>query len=210
MIDVFVRGGPLMWPILGASIVALAAVVNRLWYLASRRGDSAALGNSVAALARQGRIAEAREACAGSRAPVAPVLSAGLSAWGLAQEEVERRMEQAAAEELGKAEARLPLLATMVAVLPMLGFLGTILGLIEAFTDWSRAGADVRVEQLAAGISQAMITTGAGLVTSIPYVVAYNAFAGFAGRIARSLNAGGSELSGAYRLRAPPPDGGAQ
>lgn len=206
LIEIFLQGGWVMWPILAASVVALGAVLNRVAYLVRTRGDAGRMVQAVLDLVRRGELERAREACARSQVPAAAVLRAGLSAWGLEQAEVERRMEQAAEEELARAEARLPLLATMIAVLPMLGFLGTILGLIDAFYAWARAGTAVTIEQLARGIAAAMITTGGGLVTSIPYVVAYNVFAVVAARVARSLNAAGSELAGAHRMRerAPP------
>jgi biopolymer transport protein ExbB len=207
LIEIFIQGGWVMWPILAASVVALGTVINRLAYLVQTRGSASALVSRVLELVRKGELEQAKAACAGSRVPVAAVLRAGLAAWGLEQAEVERRMEQAAEEELARAEARLPLLATMIAVLPMLGFLGTILGLIDAFFAWSKAGAAVTIEQLARGIAAAMITTGGGLVTSIPYVVAYNVFAVMAARVARSLNAAGSELAGAHRMRDQVPKG---
>jgi len=205
LIEIFLQGGWVMWPILAASVVALGTVLNRLAYLVRTRGDAGRLVQAVLELVRRGELEKAREMCARSLVPAAAVLRAGLAAWGLEQAEVERRMEQAAEEELARAEARLPLLATMVAVLPMLGFLGTILGLIDAFFAWTRAGAAVTIEQLAGGIAAAMITTGAGLVTSIPYVVAYNVFAAVAARVARSLNSAGSEMAGAHRMRDPTP-----
>ncbi|HEY8209904.1 MAG TPA: MotA/TolQ/ExbB proton channel family protein [Myxococcaceae bacterium] len=202
LIEIFIQGGWVMWPILAASVVALGAVINRLAYLVRTAGNAPRLVQAVLAHVRRGEVDRAKEACARSRVPAAAVLRVGLEAWGLEQEEVERRMEQAAEDELARAEARLPLLATMIAVLPMLGFLGTILGLIDAFFVWSHAGAAVTIEQLAKGIAEAMITTGGGLVTSIPYVVAYNVFAVAAARVARSVSSAGSELAGAHRMRA--------
>ena len=201
LIEYFIRGGWVMWPILGASIVALAVVLNRLFFFMRARGDPAELAREILRLVDERQISEAKAKCAESSVPAAAVLEAGLSAWGLAQEEFERRMEHAAAEQLGAAEARLPMLASMVAVLPMLGFLGTILGLIEAFGAWAAAGANVSIEQLAKGIEEAMITTAGGLLTSIPYVLAYNAFSAAVGRMARSVNAAASELAGRHRVR---------
>lgn len=202
LIDYFIRGGWVMWPILAASIVALAVVVNRLAHRVRTRGDGTALRCEVLRLVDERRIDEARTRCAAApHLPVARVLEAGLSGWGLAQEEVERRLELAAAERLEAAERGLPLLATMVAVLPMLGFLGTILGLIGAFGAWAAAGANVTIEVLSNGIAEAMITTAGGLLTSIPYVVAYNALSASVNRLARGLNAAASELAGRHRVR---------
>lgn len=190
-----------MWPILGASIVALAVVINRLLYFVRTRGDPAALAREVMRLVDERRIAEARTRCAGSTIPAAAVLEAGLTGWGLSQEEQERRMEQAAADQLAAAESMLPLLASMVAVLPMMGFLGTILGLIQAFGVWAVAGANVSIEQLASGIAEAMITTAGGLMTSIPYLITYNALSTAVARLARSLNSAASDLAGRHRTR---------
>ena len=201
LIEFFLRGGWVMWPILGASIVALAVVINRLLFLLRARGEPARLVREVLQLVDERRIADARARCSRSEVPAAAVLEAGLSGWGLSQEEQERRMEHAAADQLAAAESLLPLLASMVAVLPMLGFLGTILGLISAFGAWAAAGANVSLEQLALGIEEAMITTAGGLITSIPYVLAYNAFSAATARIARSLNAAASDLAGRHRTR---------
>src|SRR3954468_12670979 len=157
--EIFVQGGWVMWPILAASVVALGAVINRLAYLVRTRGDARRLVEAVLELVRRGELEKAREACAHSKVPAAAVLVAGLAAWGLEQAEVERRMEQAGEEQLARAEERLTLLATMIAVMPMPGIPGSIMGLIYAFFAWSRAGTAVTIEQLAKGIAAAMITT---------------------------------------------------
>lgn len=196
LLDYFQRGGLVMWPILATSIVAFAVVLDRIGWLLRSRGDAARLRREVIGLLERGALPEARARLAGSRQPVAAVLAAGVSAWDEPQAELERQLEQAAAEELERAELRLPLLATTVAILPMLGFLGTIFGLILAFSAWAKAGAGVSIEELAGGISQAMITTAAGLATSIPYVVAYNWLANRVAGTARALNAAASEVAG--------------
>ncbi len=200
LIDYFVRGGWVMWPILGVSVVALAIVLNRALFFLRVRNRSGEIEREVYRLLDAGRASEARSRAAASTSPVAQVLEAGLSAWSLPQEEVERRLEETSAAQLDRAESHLPLLGTSVAVLPMLGFLGTILGLIGAFGAWAAAGANVSIEALAGGIQEAMITTAAGLVTSIPYVVAYNVLASAVARFAKTLNAAASGLAGRHRV----------
>lgn len=200
LIDYFVRGGWVMWPILGVSVVALAIVLNRALFFLKVRDHSSELEREVYRLVDAGRASEARTRVVASTSPVAQVLEAGLSAWSLPQEEVERRLEESSAAQLDRAESHLPLLATSVAVLPMLGFLGTILGLIGAFGAWAAAGANVSIEALAGGIQEAMITTAAGLVTSIPYVVAYNVLASAVARFAKKLNSVASGLAGRHRV----------
>jgi biopolymer transport protein ExbB/TolQ len=82
----------------------------------------------------------------------------------------------------------------IVAVEPMMGFLGTIIGLIQAFMVWEMAGASVTVERLAAGIYQAMITTAGGLIVAIPYYIIYNLYMGRINAAARDMNHYGEEL----------------
>ncbi|MHB8877134.1 MAG: MotA/TolQ/ExbB proton channel family protein [Myxococcaceae bacterium] len=204
LVDLFVRGGWVMWPLLATSVVALAASLNRAHYLWRTRGDASALTREVLQALDEAGPDGARARCARSKLPLASVLAEGLSAWDGPEAELERRLEQSSAAALEKAEAGLPVLATALAVLPMLGFLGTILGLIDSFTVWEKAGADVGIEGLSRGIAAAMITTGAGLLGAIPYTVVYNVCASHAARTARALNHGASELIGRHRARRAP------
>lgn len=193
-----------MWPILFTSVVALAAVINRGLYWWRTRGDAAALTREVLRSVDAGLLDRARERCTASAQPVAALLAEALSAWDQSEEELNRRMEQSAMTAVEQAEAQLPVLATTLAVMPMLGFLGTILGLIDSFTVWEKAGAGVGIEQLSSGIAAAMITTGAGLVASVPYTILYNLFTSRAAKVARSLNFAGSEVLGRHRARPAP------
>jgi len=210
LLETFLRGGWVMWPILAASVVSLALVLDRLVLLRRMRVGSRVLTTIFDEL-EAGRVDGVRTLCARSPLAQLKVVGAGVSAWGLPHEEIERRMEQEAQNQLDRFEGRLPLLGSLVAILPLLGFLGTILGLMESFSAWALVGEQVRIADLAGGISKAMTTTAAGLVTSIAYLVAYNWLAARAGHLARSLNAVASEVSGRYRLRqawavrAPPP-----
>lgn len=203
VIALFLLGGWVMWPILGVSIVALSAIINRSVHLVATRGDALELTREVLALIDAGRLEEARVRCERSALPAAHLLREGLSAWGEREEELERRLELAATASLERVEASLPIIGTALALLPMLGFLGTILGLIDSFRVWAKAGADVGIEQLSGGIAAAMVTTGAGLITAIPYSLAYNVFATHASKVARSLNLAASELIGRHRARRP-------
>jgi biopolymer transport protein ExbB len=200
LVGYFELGGWMMWPILATSVVALAVVIGRLRYLLRTRGDAEALSASVLSLVAEGRTDEADKLCQASSLPVARVLHAGLAGLTDSLDELDRRLEVAAAAVVDEAEVGLPTLGTTLAVLPMLGFLGTILGLIRAFLTWQALGEAAKIDQLSGGIAAAMLTTGAGLIASIPYTLAYNFFATHAHRLARSVNAAGAELS--HRARA--------
>jgi len=103
-------------------------------------------------------------------------------------------MERTGNLAIAEAERYMLLLVVIIGVMPMIGFLGTIIGLITSFMAWEQAGADVTVDFLAGGIYQAMITTAAGLIVAIPYYIIYHMMLGKINNIARELNFHGEEL----------------
>jgi len=188
-----VKGGPMMFPILAGSVLGLAIVFDRVVALlrVSEDEGQACLARVLQEV-RQGRLAEALSATQGVEHPVAAVLRRGLEQWGLPLPAAERAMEQAAQQQVRHLERWLGGLASVITIEPMLGFLGTITGLIRAFMAWEAAGTRVTVSLLAAGIYEAMITTAAGLIIAIPLLAAYNALVSrikrIAGRLADAAN----------------------
>lgn len=194
-----VRGGPLMVPILLGSVLGLAIVFDRaVALLRIPREDGHLCLTQVLHEMRQGHLAEALAATQGLEHPVGPVLRRGLEQWGLPLAAMERAMEQAAQAEVRQLERWFGGLATVITVEPMLGFLGTITGLIRAFMGWEAAGARVTVSVLAAGIYEAMITTAAGLIIAIPFMAAHNAFVSRIKRIAAQMTDAANELLELY------------
>lgn len=178
-----VKGGPIMIPILLGSVLGLTIVLDRviaLWRVSDEDGQACL--TRVLQEMRQGRLAEALAVTRTVEHPVAAVLRRGLEQWGLSLDAMERAMEQAAQQQVRQLERWLGGLASVITIEPMLGFLGTITGLIRAFMAWEAAGTKVTVSALAAGIYEAMITTAAGLIIAIPLLAAYN---GFLSRIRR-------------------------
>ncbi len=104
------------------------------------------------------------------------MFAAGLTHRGEDTIEIERAMEHVGNDEVARLEKHMHIFLVIVGVEPMLGFLGTIIGLIRAFMAWEAAGASVTVESLAGGIYQAMITTAAGLIVAIPYYIIYSLY----------------------------------
>ncbi|MDD5526683.1 MAG: MotA/TolQ/ExbB proton channel family protein, partial [Candidatus Omnitrophica bacterium] len=100
---------------------------------------------------------------------------------------LEKILEQAGNNQVAKLERFLGLLASVVSIEPLLGFLGTITGLIKAFMSWEKAGANVTVNALAGGMYQAMITTAAGLMVAIPAALFYNYFVGRVRQVSNDL-----------------------
>ncbi len=123
------------------------------------------------------KFSEALELCQkNERFPIAAVIKIGIERRSLALERLEKILEQAGNNQIQRLEKYLGFLATIVTIEPLLGFLGTITGLIRAFMSWEHAGANITVNSLAGGIYEAMITTAAGLIIAIPLLSFYNYF----------------------------------
>src|SRR4030042_3431576 len=151
------KGGWVMVPIILGSIIALGLTVERGMLLWKIRLDVRKFADDIFSLIERGHLDLAMESCARTQHPIARVFGAAFEHWGEDPSEVERIMEHEGNEEVNKLEKNMNLFMVIVAVEPMLGFLGTIIGLIQAFMAWEMAGASVTVERLAAGIYQAMI-----------------------------------------------------
>ena len=165
------RGGPIMWPILAFSIVALIFIIER--FVALRRAKinlNEFLAKLRKALIVNKSIRDAVKVCEQYRGPVASLLK-----YGAPKEDVEKTIENAALYEMGRLERGLVVLATTATVAPLLGFLGTVTGMINSFDALAKAGLS-NPGLVAAGISQALITTAAGLAVAIPAQLFYNYF----------------------------------
>lgn len=177
MWELIVRGGVLMIPIGICSLVALTVIIERSVSL--RRGNvipAGFLSGLEAALGpgRQ-RIAAGLEYCRKNPSPIAAIVAAALRRLGEPRELLERHIEQAGEREILKLRKYLRMLSVIVAVAPMLGLLGTVFGMIEAFQTVASSGEALgRTEVLAKGIYEALVTTAAGLLVAIPAMVGYH------------------------------------
>jgi biopolymer transport protein ExbB len=196
MMEVFQKGGPLMWPILACSIVALGVILDRafFWLRESSRRDRR-LVEEILALAEREAYEEIREKVRGSKDFVIKVLVSGI----LHREfSLSAAMEVAAKEQLDRMRRGLAVLDTMVTVAPMLGILGTVTGIIKAFDLLGTSSfQDPRV--VTVGIAEALITTVAGLIVAVPSVVAYNFFNKKADQAADEMETYGTSLEIVHR-----------
>lgn len=172
MIEFLVSGGPVMVPIGLASVVALAAFLERL--LALRRGRVAprGLARELVELLRQRRFGDALTACRKDDVAVARLVEVALLSRGRPRAQIKERLEEVGRREAAELERMSQVLGTVAAVAPLLGLLGTVWGMILTFEVIQQQGVGV-VSSLAGGISQALITTMAGLSVGIPALVAY-------------------------------------
>jgi biopolymer transport protein ExbB len=177
MWEFIVKGGPVMWPIILGSIIGLAIILEKLWTLSRLRIDTAAFAEEVFQNIKANKVQKAVWLCEHHiDHPLAVVLKVGIERSASSPERLEKMMEQAGNMQVQRLEKRLGGLASIISIEPLMGFLGTVTGLIRAFMSWEAAGANVTVSVLALGIYQAMITTAAGLIIAIPYYLCYNYF----------------------------------
>jgi len=175
MLNYFLRGGIMMYPLFLASVLALAIIINKLYVLSRARINERELMRRIKGLVNQKRIEQAVAVCNNSKGPVASILNAGLSQYNKGQRAIEDAFEAQALEEVPRLESYLPALATIAAVSTLMGFTGTVLGMIRAFDSIAAASA-TSPAIVASGISEALITTATGLLIAIPTLLFYRYF----------------------------------
>lgn len=170
-------GGPLMIPILLCSVFALGIVIEKLIHFSKVRINTSQFKADIFGLLKDNKIKEAVQLCDANPSPVAKILRAGVLKFGAPREEIKESMEDASLFEIPKLESRLGILATVAHISPLLGFLGTVTGMMSCFfTIQVRAAAlnPLTPGDLAGGVGEALVTTMAGLMVAIPSFVAYN------------------------------------
>ena len=173
MLDFMQKGGPLMWPILFCSILASAIFLERLLYFHRITVRVGELMRGLANLIRGRRYAEAQMEAAATSGPIQRVIHTAIIHHGQSREDLKTIVQEAAQLEVPKIERRLAAVCTLAFVAPLLGLLGTVAGLIEAFNNMTNASGLTSSAEIANGIYQALFTTAAGVAVSIPCVIAY-------------------------------------
>jgi biopolymer transport protein ExbB len=189
--DYFEKGGILSWPILACSLVAAAAIIERVWvYRAAFRSDVEWMDGFMAKVGK-GNLPAAAAIISGVDSPSArvlrPMLERVISTGRCTRSTLEKIANHYGNQEVRELERRLPTLATIGNVAPLLGLMGTVMGMVKAFMQIQAMGGKVNASVLAGGIWEALLTTLFGLAVAIPAVIAHNYLSarvsGFAGRI---------------------------
>ena len=172
--EYFRQGGIFMYPLLFFSVLAATVAIERfIVFSKAKLNVSDFLTKIRKALLVNRNVKEAIKLCEQSKGPVASVMKAGLLRYGHTREDIEKTIENAALYELDRLEKRLGVLATTANVAPMLGFLGTVAGMIKSFATLAEQGL-TNPAAVAVGISEALITTATGLIIAIPAQLVYN------------------------------------
>jgi biopolymer transport protein ExbB len=195
-VEWFVRGGPVMYPILACSIIGLAVFLERTAFLRRKHLLPDRFVRGVTRAWQRGEFEVAWRLCQQQDIPLARMLRAGLRKVKEGPQEVERAIEAAGSHEAGVLDTNLRFLGAISNIAPMLGFLGTVTGLITAFNVIAVQGTgDPKL--MADGVSEALITTEFGLFVGIPALGAYHYLRGKVDRLLHEMEAITIELLGA-------------
>jgi biopolymer transport protein ExbB len=175
LVTLFEAGGNFMWGLLACSLFGVAIVIERFVTLSRAHTNVRKLMADVLSALNKGGIDDATRVCEQTRGPVAAILHAGLTRAHRGMEAVEKAIESAGTIEMSFLERGLIWLNTVTTIAPLLGFLGTVSGMIHAFNAIAEAE-QVNAKLVATGISEALITTATGLMIAIPMQAAHNYF----------------------------------
>lgn len=172
--ELAVAGGWMMIPIAILSVIAIYLFVERLLIINKANKDPQEFMNRVKELVLKGDINGAKYFCAQNDTPVARMIEKGVSRIGSPLKNIEASIENVGRLEVSKLEKNLSAIATIAGAAPMMGFLGTVIGMVQAFISIANEEGSVSPKLLSEGIYTAMITTVAGLVVGIVAYLAYN------------------------------------
>ena len=193
-IDLAMKGGWIMIPILALSVIAVYIFFDRYFAIKKASKFDTGLLEKVKVYITSGKIDAAIALCRSNNNPASRMVEKGISRIGRPLADVNAAIEIVGNLEISKLEKGLPVLASVAGGAPMIGFLGTVMGMIQAFYDMSNAGNNIDVTLLSAGIYQAMVTTVAGLIVGILAYFAYNTLVAKVEKIVFKLEANSTEF----------------
>lgn len=174
LLEIFQKGGPLMWAIFVCSVVSIGVFAERMIFFHRASLNTSEFLNGIRNLIRRKQFKEALERCDEAYGPAVRVIQAAILKRHLPKSEVREIVQEVGQMEVPRLESNLPLLATVGYISPLLGLLGTVTGMIKAFMQINQSMGSAPIGDLAGGIWEALITTAGGLVVAIPTYVAYN------------------------------------
>lgn len=203
MFDWFLKGGPIMYPLAALSILGLAIVIERLLVLREKKFLDPAQVAVVSQLLAARDFVRATSYCRDQHGPFVNLVMTLIDNRSAPYDELREIMEDTGRHQLRQLQRGLSGLSTVVSAAPLLGLLGTVLGMIQVFESISMSGT-ARGEQLAGGIAQALITTAAGLFIAIPALFMHSYLEGRAESLVHAIEARAIEFLHLVRRESPP------
>lgn len=187
--EMVLKGGFFMIPLVILSIMAVYIFVERYGTIRKARREDQNFMNMVKDFVASGNIHSAQDLCNKTDHPLARMLAKGVMRIGRPLKDIETAVENVGKIEIGKLEKNMGTLATIAGAAPMIGFLGTVTGMIRAFYNMSKAGNNIDPGLLSGGIYEAMLTTAAGLVVGIIAYIGYNLLVSMIDKVVHSIEA---------------------
>lgn len=188
MLNILRSGGPVMIPLGLLSLVALAIVIERLWMLRTAKFIKPGVISTIRELLVGSRFDQAIDYCRRNPGPFQDLVATLIENRNAPYDELKQIMEDTARHRLHSLQRGLAALGTIVAGAPLLGLLGTVIGMIKIFAVVATAGSQV-TEQLSLGISEALVTTASGLIIAIPALFTHSYLEGRSGAIITEMEA---------------------
>jgi biopolymer transport protein ExbB len=192
--SLFAKGGPMMWVLLALGLLGLMLFIERTLYLHRGQIRSTAFIGGIKNILAKRRIVEALTVCEETPGPVAAVVKAALLHADDSADEMRFHVQEAAVVELPALERRLGSLAAIAQVAPLVGLLGTVLGLIETFLAFEKGGNYAMAGALSSGMWHALLSVAGGLMLAIPAHLAHHFLSGRVRAIVRDVEWAGNEI----------------
>ncbi len=194
LFSMFTMGGPLMWVLLALSILAIYLIGRKWWVIKNASKIDPHFMKDIRDYITDGKTKSAVTLCRKYDNPVARMIETGINRMGRPMADIQSAIENIGNVEVARLEKGLPLLATIAGGAPMIGFLGTVMGMVQAFFNMSKAGNNIDITLLSGGIYTAMLTTVGGLIVGIIAYFGYNWLTGKVGDLVYQMESSTMEF----------------
>lgn len=168
------KGGWIMIPLAIMSVIAIYLFIERFLTIRKASQEESNFMNNIRDFVHNGRLDSALALCKNNESPLARMIEKGLLRIGKPLSDINTAIETVGRLEVSRLEKGIAMIATIAGAAPMIGFLGTVTGMVRAFYDMSKAGNNIDIQLLSSGIYEAMVTTIAGLIVGITAYICYN------------------------------------
>lgn len=192
--DLITKGGPLMWLLLGCSIIAIAIFLERLFYFHRARIDVGDLLFGLRNLIKNKAYSEALSEAVVTPGPAARVIQSALRRYSAPRTELKEIVQESGQLEVPKLEKHLSVLLTVAYIAPLIGLLGSVLGLVDTFVRINAVGGFTTVSEISQGVYEALITSAAGLMVAIPAFIFYSHLRTYAKSLMHDMESAGIEI----------------
>ena len=188
MLEFLKQGGPTIYPLIACSIIVFAVVLERLFYFRKIKNNNFRMFKKIELMIIEGEITKAAHELKNERGPVAKIVAAGLAHYGQERPVIEEHIRVAGDHETHKLEKNLSILDIIASISPLLGLLGTVLGIIDSFNILGATAGMAAPSQLSVGIAAALISTAVGLIIAIPAMLCYSYFVNLVYQQTKEMN----------------------